>query len=485
MPVERKKNCILLSKKTIKGIPVEHLVLFLMVIMSLGSIAVMKSGWLFIIVMYAMAIYYMIKQNESTVIFFAWCCVLQNIICIVFSPYLKSSEVTLLLCVKEFLVYFSFLYYVIRRKKIYLNEQTILFLGFIFLVLMSFVVRDVPFKYQVTGFRQLALPFFCYLFGKSLNINSDGLHKLYKSILIISVSLAVIGLIIYCCPNGIWDKIGYQTFFKTKNGVTENFGYENFYTFDLASIFGRVKRLVSYTADPLATAHILAIGMIIALIVGGKWNICIAIVLGLALILGISKSILIIAAVALLIIIYINIKTKKNRNLFKALCFLLGVLFVGYMIFIYSAGTGENSSIGNHYSSLIAGIRDMSLLGNGLGTAGYTVVLSGNENAALEYTESFFAVTSAQIGFAGILCVYGFLLSISRRLYNKYKSSGKKEFILGMIFVLSIAAESLVSASSVSMVGSSLYFILAGVFLNGKIERVDIDEKSRNNNSEL
>lgn len=91
----------------------------------------------------------------------------------------------------------------------------------------------------------------------------------------------------------------------------------------------------------------------------------------------------------------------------------------------YVDGLTVNTAVGNHYSSFRYGLENMTLFGNGLGMAGYTASAMGSVIVEKEYSESFFAVLSAQLGLVGVLLLYGFLSMICFNMAKEYKKPKK------------------------------------------------------------
>lgn len=453
----------------------------ILIVLSAISIPVIHSAILFITGLYAYTVYIIFcYKDERLIAYFLLCCAFQNIVCIIFSRYITSIDTTLILCVKEALVYIYVGCSLIKNaSKILKHTQPeyIFFFLFIVLSLASVVFTDSSIKVQVIGVRQLAIPFVCYLFGNNIFETKEKYKKLIDFIIILSAIIAFAGIIIYIIPNTMWDKIGFQTFWNNKNNTSGVvFKYANFYTYDLNKLFGRIKRLVSFTADPLASVHIITLGLILSMFYKNK-SYMLKVLLLIALILGVSKGAIVILFCAVVVTIYMKMNSVIGKRIING-----GVLAGGGVFFIvmreYMNSLTKNTATGNHYSAFLNGIQDMTFFGKGLGTAGYSVGATGAQISS-DYTESFFAVLSAQLGFVGIVVVYGFVIFAAWKAMRLYKASKDNKHIIAAICVVSIAVESLFSSSSVSMVGSGIYFVVAGNILNLGSSNKIVDNKNK------
>ena len=259
----------------------------------------------------------------------------------------------------------------------------------------------------------------------------------------------------YFLPNKIWDYMGYQQFWRNKTGTNGIVTYSNFYTYDLVNIFGRLKRMVSITADPLATVHLLSIGLILMYFNRKQYYMSKLFVI-IGIVLGVSKGSLVIIVTTILVYIYCCKSTKLLKKFLWVVGVCTVVVFNSHMN-EYVDGLTVNTAVGNHYSSFRYGLENMTLFGNGLGMAGYTASAMGSVIVEKEYSESFFAVLSAQLGLVGVLLLYGFLSMICFNMAKEYKKTKEISYVLGIACIFSIMLE------SVSMLGSGVFFVVAGL----------------------
>ena len=265
----------------------------------------------------------------------------------------------------------------------------------------------------------------------------------------------------YFLPNEIWDYMGYQQFWRNKTGTNGIFTYSNFYTYDLVNIFGRLKRMVSITADPLATVHLLSIGLILMYFNRKQYYMSKLFVI-IGIVLGVSKGSLVIIVTTILVYIYCC-KSTKQLKIFLWVVGVCAVVVFNSQMNEYVDDLTVNTAVGNHYLSFRYGLENMTLFGNGLGMAGYTASAMGSAIVEKEYSESFFAVLSAQLGLVGVLLLYGFLSMICFNMAKEYKKNKEISYVLGIACIFSIMLESVVSSSSISMLGSGVFFVVAGL----------------------
>jgi O-antigen ligase len=107
-------------------------------------------------------------------------------------------------------------------------------------------------------------------------------------------------------------------------------------------------------------------------------------------------------------------------------------------------------------------MKNISLLGAGYGSTGYNAIMMGAE-ADTGFAESFFATCIGQIGILGTLLLYVFIIIIGIDLFKRYRNQSRECDLISLILIVSVTLESLFSASAISMLGTGLYFILAGI----------------------
>jgi hypothetical protein len=303
------------------------------------------------------------------------------------------------------------------------------------------------------------IPIVAYYFGASLKLETKDIKKILMCLVSLAFVLALFGIVLYFVDESIWNAIGFNRFWQNKTGLSAS--YTNFYTFD----FGfKLKRCVSVLADPLALAHILGCALVMLFTKNVDSNRCIKYVIFLAFIGTYSKSAYLLIVLSVAINWYLKEKRSVIRWIIVVITFILGAVLISSS----ASDISNNSSAGIHFSSLMYGLNNMTLFGKGIGNVGYNASLSGLTNYDAAYNESFFATCIGQIGLIGTILLYSFIILQIMNILTKYRASQKIFYRAILIMLFTVMCESLVSASAISMIGTSMYFILSGIAENNE-----------------
>lgn len=419
-----------------------------------------------IIYTYFLVLYFIVKNNCYSFLFFIYFCFFQNITLIVFANSFTQLYTTLFSLSKEIMLYGILLTNLLNfRKKVY---NLLLFLAFLLVLILSFFISNSDFYSKILTIRQLLLPFVCFYFGYYVKANSKDLKVIFKTIVNLCIITAIIGLIeFFLMKDFFWhmvpiDKyeINKGTTFVFYNGVPLNF-----YTFDFVDIIGTpLHRLVSHFGDPLITAHYLFLGFCLCDIVyDNKSRKFLKILLFVSSILTLCKGLIICYFIYFIVKMLKKIKSSMIKK--RLIMTLIAFAITFFLAYIISNKFLPNSSIVIHINGFINGIIGVGLIGNGIGTAGViTGVVSGNEISAA--SESFLGVLSYQLGYIGLLIyILFFAFIIIKYLYLK-SNNYLKIFNIALTLTCSIFFESFLSESSVGIVATGLYFIISGCILN-------------------
>ncbi len=395
-------------------------------------------------------------------LFFTIYTFLQNIYLIYFSPSLTSFDTQLIILYKELVVYLVALFHVLKCGINRINRDWLTKIAFILLCLLlvfNILRPGAPLYIKFVALRQILIPLVCFIFGYSLYITHKELINYFHIFMNWITVLCVIGFFIYTTDDDFWNYINYPDYFLNKNGAIFEGKYSNFYSHDFGP---RLKRFVSFIADPIATAHIIGLA-ILCRIAFLKRNIIRDILIAVSAFLCFSKTIIFLFFTSLYIYVYLRIKKRIYKFLFYVLAVIFCVLCFIYAN-IYVANLESDTAAGNHLSSLLFALNNNSVWGSGLGAAGYLAGIIGND-ITIEYNESFFAMIIAQIGIVGAILYYGYLFFLIRSMINIYRKHRDSLLLLAIILVSGIVFESIVSGSSISMLGTGLYFIFAGMLV--------------------
>lgn len=428
------------------------------------AIPILKSPLPLIAYEIFLSLYYMKQSDERIFLLFVILCLSQNILMIVFSDYFTNTTITLLMFTKEFLLYLSTMKYIFEKKIAQLtinivDIMVLLFLGYCLLIIM---LKGGKITYHIIALRQILIPIVCYYFG--MGIKADR-NKINKIVIGMGISLSVIGIIIYMLPmESFWTSIGYLKYVMKQNGTTTG-AFTSFYTYD----FGiKLNRFVSFTAAPLATVHYLVfVLLIVHECYKKRWKVM-KVVLIICIMLSISKFVIVAIAGYLVIKLYTSSRRSFNKMFFGMVLITAALFGYGYLQ-SYGAGLSEETvatATSNHYDSFSEGIKNATLLGNGLGTAGYNLAQYSKDipNFDSKTIESFFATILSQLGVIGVFLFYCIITAIIIDLYKEYmRNNNRKELIVGLMLGLMITMESIFSASSIATIGSGIYFVYIGI----------------------
>ena len=452
---------IWMSKTNIKyfiATVISVFVSYLFVVMT--DTAVLPMGLLF-----AATAYYIYKRDKRSVFFFVACTVAQGITLILFAPYITSRESNGLIIIKELLVYGLAVIGFVKKRR---EREDIYFMLFCAIVAIDIIKASsldlgiagigISFRLAIAGLRQIMVIFACYYMGKAIKVNSNSLKAVTDFIVFMAVFVVVIGFFMYAMEDSDWLSIGYGEYWnnRTSGNVAANF--INFYSWDLGF---KLKRVVSTFVNPIACAHFIGMGFVIEFILNRR-RFLIKSILAIGLLMCISKSSLVLIMSVIVVKYYSKIKNTYLRFIFVLICVVLGMFGLVFLS-DYVGSLSQNTAIGNHFNAFLYGLRNGSLLGQGLGTVGYNAQLAGLTNYDEGFNESFLALCIAQIGIAGILFIYLFLASVAKRTFVRYSNLKSDYILISLILFISIIIESLFSASALSMLGTGIYFIYAGM----------------------
>ncbi len=419
------------------------------------------------------ALYFASKNNWKTIAFFLIAVTFQNIIEIIFAPYVSSALIKIFSIIKELMLYSALGIIILRRNKIRLRAKSIWAFAYILFVLLNTIKSSASFYAIVISLRFLLMPVICILIGEYLDIDLYGLKKIYHWILATSTFLAFTGIwgLAFNRNNELWDRLHYADFATNiKGNTTEtliNHVTVNFYTWDFGGV--PFKRLISITADPLAAAFLIYLGA--ALVLTGcvrinasrgkiNKNALTFVFLLLCAILSLSKAIFIFIILTILLRIYFSGKIPKEiTHTILVVIFAIGIFIVALI-----AGSDAYNSSSIHVSALMNGFISSSFLGNGLGTAGATMQMLSGEEA--DVGDSFIGALTVQVGYLGLISFCLYLLVILNDIRMQWKRHHTDILLLAMIILTGLSVCMLFSESAVSIMGTGIYFMMIGIAEN-------------------
>lgn len=445
---------LLLYKQNLQRI---FLLFFALIILPFLTLK-LRNGIVLIIIEGLLVVYFSRLNDEHSLEFFLICTVLQNFILILCASELTKTETQLLIILKESLIYINAGIYLVRNKLLKIYFTDVFFYLFLLICFIHLFINSRMPMASAVSLRQFLIPFFCYYYGKGLRIHGDVEKKITNIFISISIVVCLTGIIFYLFdPEKLWMFLGYQKYWENKTDNLSAFSMVNFYTYDLGI---RLKRFTSIFADPLAFAHFIIVGYLLTCYIYPKKLYFIKLLFLISCILCLSKFHVVLLVVCIFLKVYWGSKKRENKQicLMTAAAFTT-VIFIFLIGYLYSSTT--HTATGNHLTSLLEGIRSITLFGMGLGKTGWNALLYSSSNNGKYFGESFFATISSQLGCVGIIPFYFFIISLIQNSVKKHKES--RYAYISLVLLISVCIESFVSASSISMLGSGIYFILAGI----------------------
>lgn len=436
----------------------------------------MQSLFILITLVYLCIACSMAIRNDVVMIqFFLICVMLQNLILIVFAPYVSNSLISLFSIIKELMLYIALAVSIIRKGKYKGSAMQIFLICFYMVILLLGCVRSPSSLNGIfVSLRFLLLPVVCVEVGKNIKINDSGRRKLYYTIVMFSCVLAVtgiLGLTIFR-NNQFWKMLNYEYYAVNVKGNVPwsiiNSVTINFYTWDFFSI--PIRRLISITADPLATSFIVFLGCLIIATGclkskrGKKQNrIVLSGFLFVCSLLALSKAVFVLIFISLFL--YLLYKNRLPKYLLR-LGGAVAIFAVAVVLIRYLATSDQVTSTANHVNGLLEGVKAGGIFGQGVGTAGATAIMK----AGIEGTvaESYIGVLAAQIGCLGIFAFIVYFADVLKKLNCMWKAEKDEEVLLALVLLCGLFVCMLFSESAVSIMGTGIYFILIGITLKGK-----------------
>ena len=155
-----------------------------LILLTILIIPIFRTVIPFVLLLYSIDLFLIFtKKDKWAIYFFIMCCIMQNLVCIIFSEYLSSFETQLIVFVKELLVY-GFVFVrafknICGYKRI--RNIDIVALLFVIISLMYMFFSSVSFTAQILGWRQLAVPIMCFYFGNFASIKYEEVKDIFNA----------------------------------------------------------------------------------------------------------------------------------------------------------------------------------------------------------------------------------------------------------------------------------------------------------------
>lgn len=453
----------------------QYLILFIVILPLIGILAPPLG----VAIMYGLVMLYIIQYNYRTLYFFICSTLVQNIVLIIGANRFGSTWTTMFSLSKEIMLYGCVVYSLIKNKKT--PKYTMLWVLFLLALGASFILSDADTYSKFISVRQMLLPFICFYFGKGLKIHENELKNVAKIIINASIVVGIIGILeLIVFKNSIWHMLPMQQY-QINKGTTFSF-YNgvplNFYTWDYyAIVHSVVRRLVSIFGDPLITGHYLFLGYVLAGVYIEKRTKkrAIQVFLFICSILTLCKGIY----VTYVVFFFMKLIKRYSYSTIKHMFLYIAGSAAVVAMLIYNVASRylSTSSIMIHINGLINGIGAGGLFGKGLGKSGVLVQVLTQAESRLT-GESYVGVLASQMGYIGLIVFFGFFILAIFRLIKRYKRNNNILIYNSAAIVLGVLVEAFFSESSIGIVGTGMYFILAGISISSHVDPTTLPIKT-------
>ena len=426
--------------------------------------ALFQNYYVLHIVLFTFSLLFVFRGGIGVLYAFTLYTFFQNIFLVVFSPSLTSWDTNLIILYKELIVYLSVAIFFFKHQFKYEGKIQKVILFLIALIFLFNLIRPgAPFGLKMVSIRQLLLPYMCIYFGYSIVSSKTKIVKYLRFYIISLCIIGLIGLLMYQFePYVLWDSLNYPRYFFNKNGAKYETGYVNFYSWDFGP---QLKRFVSIIADPIAAAHMIGISLVYLFIAEKKKQTWKKVLMITCAISCVSKSLILLFLTIGIVVFYVQIKKRIYKIVFFSIAFISIFIFFT-LATLYVEGLESNTASGNHLKSVIFAVYNNSLLGDGLGSAGYLAGVMTENSAEMEANESFMAVLITQLGVLGASIFYLYFILKIFQMAKLYLQTKSRIVLFGLILLTDVILESIVSGSSIAMLGTGLYFILSGLIFS-------------------
>lgn len=326
--------------------------------------------------------------------------------------------------------------------------------------ILSFAISDASMSDRVINLRRhLTFLFVLFIFREyGTGFRSEGsFFQFLKPILVI---LWVFGITEYFLPDAFWNEfIGISDYWSSLSldpFATATIGESGrFYSWDLYSMLGEVRRMVSLYFEPTTLAAFFVACLCFSFIDGSRERFWTWMIVALGF-LTISKFFVMSVLLALAVI---ALRDRLRKHMFIYFVSACIVISVGVVALNIDAGALAHLK---GISSLVQIVMQKKWFGLGLGAGG------NYSDADLETadigTESGFGNIAAQLGLMAL--VYIFLLNtLYATLLDRYQRTHDLKYAAAIAALVCWTLSFFLSASSLGLSGNAFIFILIGSVL--------------------
>jgi len=329
--------------------------------------------------------------------------------------------------------------------------------------LLAFALSDAPVSDRVFNFRRHLSFLLVLLIFREFGTGFRSELSYFQFLKPILVVLWSFGAVEFFLPDSFWNDIvgitSYWDALSVDPFSTATIGENGrFYSWDLHSLFGEVRRMVSFYFEPTTLAAFFVASLCFSLMGGARerfWALLIA-AIGL---MTISKFF------ALSIPLAFGVYALRNRlRPWLFLGFVSACIAVSASVIVLGIDAGALAHL-KGISSLVEIVIQNKWLGLGLGAGGNyaDADLEGADIGA----ESGFGNIAAQLGLMSV--VYILILNcLYTDLLSRYRRTGHPTYAAAIAGLICWTLSFFLSASSLGLSGNAFIFILIGAVLHRK-----------------
>lgn len=329
--------------------------------------------------------------------------------------------------------------------------------------LVAFVLSDAPVSDRVFNFRRHLSFLLVLLIFREYGTGFRSELSYFQFLKPVLVVLWSFGAVEFLLPDSFWnDVVGITSYWQALSVdpfATATIGENGrFYSWDLYSLFGEVRRMVSFYFEPTTLAAFFVASMCFSLMGGARERFWAVLIAGFGL-MTISKFF------ALSIPLALGVYSLRNHlRPWFFLGFIFSCIAVSATVIALDLEAGALAHL-KGISSLVEIVLQNKWLGLGLG-AGGNYADSDLENAEIG-TESGFGNIAAQLGLMSVIYIL-ILNCLYTNLLCRYGRTRHPVYAAAIACLTCWTLSFFLSASSLGLSGNAFIFILIGAVLHRK-----------------
>ncbi len=340
----------------------------------------------------------------------------------------------------------------------------------ILIIAVNWLISEASFNFLLLNSRRILISFLIFFVFSSLIYKDEDILKLKKFFYKITILVCSYGILEFFLPLSFWDHVlNIPEYWNASDnlGITSIRQVGRGYTSDLIFLTGeKFKRMLSFFLEPTTLGTFLALSYAYFLFAENiRRRSYLLLIIFISGFLCFSKIFLICAILTTLL--------KKFRFKLSQLYILtfLFFLLMGFFLHGKPKAHGALSHVIGLYSGFEIALKNWH--GMGLGMAGNRMetpepsIMNGELGG-----ESGIGNIWAQIGFVGSVVLF-FVLKLHKTLKKLYNKTKNEDYYALSVMLFVYFINLLLSASSLSLKGNFILFIIVGVYISRKKEVIN------------